>query len=104
MAKKKFSIKGKSVYIFAVSIAAIMLVLDILFFRESAWLFPIIVISAAIAIAPYWARLLIKLQQQKEIESRFPEFVRNLTGAIKSGMPAPKAIIHISTVDYCALN
>jgi len=104
MARKKFSMKGKNVYIFAVSIAAAMLILDILFFRGSAWLFPIVVVSAATAIAPYWARLLIRLQQQKEIESRFPEFVRNLTGAIKSGMPAPKAIIHISTVDYGALN
>ncbi|MEM4337117.1 MAG: type II secretion system F family protein [Candidatus Woesearchaeota archaeon] len=102
--KKKFSYKKKRIYIFTLTISLIIILLDITFFTaKSAWFFPIVILAIAIAIAPYWAKLIVKLQQQKEIESRFPEFVRNLTGAIKSGMPAPKAIMHISTVDYGAL-
>ena|SRR3989338_4551654 len=104
MARKKFKFKENRIYIYTFIIALAILLLDVLFFAKSAWLFPLVVVAAAVAIAPYWARLLIKLQQQKEIESRFPEFVRNLTGAIKSGMPAPKAITHISSVDYGALS
>jgi len=103
MAKRKFNMGKNKVYVAAFSIAAIILVLDLLFFADSAWLFPLVVVSVTVSIAPYWARLIVRLQQQKEIESRFPEFVRNMTGAIKSGMPAPKAITHISNADYGAL-
>ncbi|MBW3022786.1 hypothetical protein KY308_01655, partial [Candidatus Woesearchaeota archaeon] len=90
MAKKKS--RKRSLYLAAITLAVLIALLDLLFFGDSAWFFPLIVLSVGVAIAPYWASFLIKLQQQKEIELRFPEFVRNLSGAIKSGMPAPRAI------------
>ncbi len=46
----------------------------------------------------------IEVQRQKDIESRFPDYVRNMVGAVKSGMPISKAIIYISKTDYGALS
>jgi len=90
---------------FATTIIAIMLlVLDLSFFMKTPWFVPLIVLSVAIAMAPYWLRFFLTLQKQKEIEQRFPDFIRNLSGAIKTGMPAPKAIMHVSTIDYGALS
>jgi len=87
-----------------IALAAIIFFIDLLFFSESPWLFPLIIISIVIAISPWMVNLFLTLQRQKEIESKFPEFVRNLAGSIKSGMPAPRAIIHVSRIDYGALN
>ena len=39
----------------------------------------------------------------KEIEQKFPDFVRNLVSSIKSGMPMSVAIINASKKDYGAL-
>jgi len=84
-------------------LAAVLLLVDITFFQESPWFFPMIILAAAIAFAPSLLRFFLQLQKQKEVEGRFPEFIRNLSGAIRTGMPAPRAIIHVAKIDYGAL-
>jgi flagellar protein FlaJ len=96
--------KGLKQYIPTLVLAIVLITLDIAFFRGTPWIAPLIVLSVAIAIAPWWIGFFLTLQRQKEIESRFPDFVRNLSGSIKSGMPAPRAIIHVSRIDYGALS
>lgn len=91
-------------YIPTIIIAIIVFILDLSFFTGSPWIFPLVVLSIGIAIAPWWLKFFLTLQRQKEIEMRFPEFVRNLAGSIKSGMPAPRAIMHVSHIDYGALS
>lgn len=81
----------------------LIIVIGIIFFRGSALLFPILVLGITIA----WLRNIIEFfvvsQKERNLDQRFPSFVRNLTGAIKSGMPVSKAIIHVSDSDYGAL-
>ncbi len=80
-----------------------MLLADFYFFRGKIFFVPLLALVAIAATMPYWLDILRENKRQKEIESRFPEFVRNLSGAIKSGMPAAQAVIHVSDGEYGTL-
>jgi len=90
-------------HIFGMVLAVGLLVIDALMFLRTAWFIPLIVISLTLGSSQFWIDYFVTLRKQKELESLFPEFVRNLVGAIKSGMPVGKAIIHVSGTDYGAL-
>ncbi len=93
----------KKNYIIGIVFALTLFFIDILFFRTTPWFIPLLIIVVTVGWLPFWVGFLVKLAHQREIESKFPEFVRNLVGSIRSGMPAPKAILHVSTIDYGAL-
>ncbi|MBR9676516.1 type II secretion system F family protein [Candidatus Woesearchaeota archaeon] len=76
----------------------------IIFFRGKPYFMPLIFLGVLLAVFQFLWDMYLENQRQKEIEEKFPEFVRNLTGAIKSGMPAPKAILHVAHTDYGALS
>lgn len=94
----------KKNYITGIIFALIILGIDLIFFRKTAWFIPLLVVTLTVGWLPFWINVLLKLTHQREIESKFPEFVRNLVGSVRSGMPAPKAILHVSTIDYGALS
>jgi len=81
----------------------VFLVIDLIFFIRTAWFIPLLVIALSIGWSQFWIDFFVHSRQQKEIESMFPEFVRNLVGSVKSGMPVSKAIIYVSKSDYGAL-
>jgi flagellar protein FlaJ len=85
-------------------VGAFMLIVDFLFFKQSFMFAPLLVLALTIAWMPYWIDFFMEVQRQKAIESHFPDFVRNLVGAIKSGMPVSKAIVYVSSSDYGPLN
>src|SRR3989338_4712832 len=85
------------------AIGAAILILDVIMLRKSAIFVPVLAIALTIAWLPFWLGVFAENRRQKELESRFPDFVRNLTGAIKSGMPAAQAVIQVSDTDYGAL-
>jgi|SRR3989344_2525349 len=85
-------------------IGAILIVLDFAILSNTRLFVPFLAISAGIGWLPFWTDILAENRRQKEIESRFPDFVRNLTGAIKSGMPAAEAVIQVADTDYAALS
>ncbi|MEM4397049.1 MAG: type II secretion system F family protein [Candidatus Woesearchaeota archaeon] len=96
--------KFKQNYLIGITIGAIIFLLDVLFFLNEKWFLPILIIAFSVSFLQIWLDFFIENQKQKEIESRFLDFVRNLTGAIKSGMAVSKAIIHVSKIDYGALS
>lgn len=57
-----------------------------------------------IVVLQFFVDYFVEVQRQKEIEDKFPDYVRNLVGAVKSGMPISKAIIYISKTDYGVLS
>ena len=71
---------------------------DFLLFWGTNWFVPLAIVALSIGWAQIWGDFFIEGQRQKEIEERFLDFVRNLAGAIKSGMPVPRAIIHVSSI------
>jgi flagellar protein FlaJ len=65
---------------------------------------PAILFGIVLFFSPFATDFFVEIRRQKEVEEHFPDFVRNLVGAIKSGMPVSKAIIYVSNSDYGPLN
>ena len=85
-------------------VAALLLFFaDFYFFRGEVFFVPLLAIVGLVAALPHFLDVMKENKRQKEIESRFPEFVRNLSGAIKSGMPAAQAVVHVSEGEYGTL-
>ncbi|MFH2020514.1 MAG: type II secretion system F family protein [archaeon] len=91
-------------YLIGIGLGIIILIVDLAVFMGSTWFIPILIIAGIASFSQIISDFFIENQNQKEIESRFLDFVRNLAGAVKSGMPVSRAIIHISTIDYGALS
>ena len=87
----------------ALILGLIILLIDLLLFKGRAVFVPFLAVALTIAWLPHWLDIFRENRRQKELEARFPDFVRNLTGAIKSGMPASNAVIQVSATDYGAL-
>ncbi len=86
-------------------VAGLLLVAaDFAFMRKTPFFIPLLGVALSIIWLPFWLDFFVEGKKQKELESRFPEFVRNLTGAIKSGIPASQAVIHVSNSDYGSLS
>ncbi|MCX8179291.1 MAG: type II secretion system F family protein [Candidatus Aenigmarchaeota archaeon] len=63
-----------------------------------------IILSVFINVIPQVIMSYLEYREIKEMESRFPFFLRDLTESIRSGMPFHKAIIQAGKVDYGALS
>ena len=87
----------------ALGLAVLLLLADIYFLRGKAFFVPFLAIVAMVATLPHWLDIMRENKRQKEIEARFPDFVRNLSGAIKSGMPAAQAVIQVTEGEYGTL-
>ena len=87
----------------ALGLAILLLLGDFYFFRGKIFFVPFLAVVAIAGTLPHWLDIMAENRRQKDIETRFPEFVRNLSGAIKSGMPVAQAVVHVSEGDYGAL-
>lgn len=96
-------IKTKSRHIVGVIIAFLIIIIDILYFAYTPWFTPLIIIAITVAWLQYWLDYFIENNRQKQIETRFPDFVRNLVSIIKSGMPVSRAIVHVADTNYGSL-
>lgn len=79
-------------------------IFDFLLMSESPLFIPLLAIALIAATSQWLLDFFNRSKNQKEIEEKFPEFVRNLVGSVKSGMPINKAVIHVSHIDYGALS
>lgn len=98
------TVKFERRHIIALSVGIFILFMDFAFLTESYLFTPFLVLALTVAWMPYWLDFFLEMQRQKAIESHFPDFVRNLVGAIKSGMPVSKAIMYVASSDYGPLN
>ena len=64
------------------------------------WFFPVIILSVAVALAFPLIDYFNNVKMQSIYEVAFLDFVRNLVGAVKSGMPISAAIIDASKNSY----
>lgn len=95
--------KISKTHMIVIAIGILAIIVDFVFFIKTKLFLPIIVIAITVSWLQFWIEFFIREQQQKELEDKFPEFVRNLINAIKSGMPAPTAIKHVADRDYGSL-
>ncbi len=71
--------------------------------KGSGFLKPLVALGIAIVLLPFWIDLLRSNSRQREIEEKFLEFVRSITGNVRSGTPIPKAIKEASESNYGSL-
>ncbi|MFH1133777.1 MAG: type II secretion system F family protein [Nanoarchaeota archaeon] len=90
----------KRSYWIGIGIAAFMLLVDFAVYFGTPWFVPFLVLAVSVAWAQYWLDYFVENQRSKLFEAKFLEFVRNMTSAVKSGMPISRAIVHVSQVDY----
>ncbi|MBW3000161.1 type II secretion system F family protein [Candidatus Woesearchaeota archaeon] len=95
--------KFTSRHIAAILLGIATLVVDFYFFLGTPWFIPLVVVALTIGWSQHWIDFFTNLQMQRELETRFPDLVRNMVGAVNSGMPLSKAIIYVSKLDYGAL-
>jgi len=98
--------KLKTKHYVAFGLGALILLLDFLLLLsvQSRWFRPLIAVGVIVGIFPLWLDTLTEARRHRELEEKFLEFVRSLADTVKSGIPIPKAITQISTMDYGALN
>ena len=92
--------KFKKIYFIGIAIGLLLIVLDILYFLKARWFLSFLIVAINIGWLQIWLDFFKEIRRQKEIESRFLQFVRSLVGTVKSGVSIPSSIIQISDEDY----
>jgi flagellar protein FlaJ len=85
-------------------VALVIVLLAYIFLQNSDIFYFILGICFVIAGLPFFIKLIIEGNQEKEIESMFLEFARNLVESVKAGTPISKSILNIRKKDYGKLN
>ena len=91
-------------HIIGLSLGIVIILLDFILFRGTRLFQPALGIGVFVSIFMLWLDIITENKRQAEIEFKFLEFVRALVETIKSGIPIPKAILHIGNADYGALS
>jgi len=95
-----------------IAVGIIIIIIDIILFLgvlpdvfgPKAWYFnPIAILAILIALSPFVVDFFKENKRQKELESKFLEFVRSLLGSVRSGVNVSQAIIQVSGADYGSL-
>jgi flagellar protein FlaJ len=93
----------KRILIISLAISAFLLIIGI-FSKDIGVIGNAIILSTFIIVAPQLFFSYLKYREIKEMEEKFPSFVRNLIESINSGMPLPEAIKATSRISYGKLS
>ena len=104
MKKMGYKIQFTGNHLTAIIIGITLFFLNFVFFVGTEFFYAASVLIVGIIVFPFLKDYLDYNKREKEIEDRFPDFVRNLVSAIRSGMPISRAIIYVSNSNYGALN
>jgi len=102
--------KFKQKYFIGIGAGLVVLLLDFyLFFVENGFkvhrfFFPVLIIALSIGWSQFWIDFINENKRQKDIEVKFLDFIRNLVGAVRSGVSIPQAVLNVVDKDYGALN
>jgi len=91
--------------IIAVSVGVVLLILDFVFFYKSNpnLMYFLGVLLLLATLLPFVMSVNLASQKQKDKESRFLEFARDLVENVRSGTPIGKSIMNLRTRDYGTL-
>lgn len=98
---KRFKFKPK--YYTGILAGVVFLIFTIAVFRNEVFFVPLIALSFVIGTIQMWLDYFLSIRKERELEEKFPEFVRNLVESIKSGLSVSAAIVHVSQINYGAL-
>lgn len=95
----------KTKHYIALGLGFLVIFVDfLLLFKKSRFFHLGLAAGIIIAFSQFWLDFLKENRRQKEVELKFLEFVRALVETVKSGIPIPKAILHVSKAEYGALS
>ena len=99
--------KFKKKYWIGIIIALLIICFDLyLYFvlDSKRWFLPIIIVAITLGWSQFWVDFFAETKRQKEIESKFLEFIRNLVDNVRSGVTITKGIVNVAAEDYGALS
>src|SRR3989338_6194089 len=96
--------KITKVHIIVIVAAALIIALDVGFFRGDKIFLFLIGIAVVIVILPFLIGLVVESKVEQEKNERFLEFARNLAESVKTGTPIGKSIINMSSKDFGSLS
>jgi len=83
----------------------VLIVLDVIFFvSKPNLMYFLLVIIVLLIVLPFVVVVSIESQKQKDKETKFLEFARDLVESVKSGTPISKAIFNLRNRDYGKLS
>lgn len=88
----------------SIIIGILVAIAALIFLMNSKFLFITIGIAIIIALAPFLISFLSRESKEKEKESMFLEFTRNLVDSVKAGTPISKSIINVADKEYGPLS
>ncbi len=107
MAKKSKEKKIENKFLLPIAGAPLLIVLGIvmLFFNiATTTILTIISMGIILIAAPYFAINYFEFRRIKHAEDAYPNFLRDLTQAVNSGMTIPQAVATVSETDYGELS
>lgn len=103
--------KFKKKYLIGIALGIFVFIGDFFLFFDFAsmkvtarWFYPVLIVGLNVIWSQFWMDFMGELKRQKRVEEKFLDFVRNLEGTVKSGIPIPQSILQASTKDYSELN
>jgi flagellar protein FlaJ len=94
----------KRIHWFGIIAAVLILLLDLLFFRNNErMLFFLMGIGAGLAALPFIVDLVLENKREQQISESFLEFSRSLAESVAAGTPISKSIINMKKKNYSSL-
>lgn len=91
-------------YVIGIMAALIAAILDFYFLYGQKIFYFILVLSGIMGFVPFLFSIILGRNKEREIESRFLEFTRDLVENVRSGTPISKSIINLRTRNYGELS
>lgn len=91
-------------HIVGIIAALLILIADIVLFRDDKIFFFLIGITITIASAPFVISIILATGKERENDEMFLEFARDLVESVKAGTPISKSIINVRNKNYGSLN
>jgi len=95
--------KKKKVLLVSILISCVLIIIGLIS-GDRGVLGNVVILSLFLLITPQLIFNYISYKNLKEIELRFPHFLRDLVEATRAGLPFDKAIIFVSHTDYGSLS
>ena len=95
--------KIQKVHIMGMIVAAITIIIDLIFLLHEKIFFFLLGIAVVVGSLPFLITFMLSIEKEKEKEEMFLEFSRNLVETVKSGTPISRSIINIKNKDFGSL-
>ena len=93
--------KLKKLHWAAITFAAVMVAIDLIFFYNEKNLFIFLIgLALSIVALPFVMAVVLESKKEQQINEMFLEFSRNLAESVVTGTPVSKSIINMSKKDY----